>query len=158
MKRFAILPVPLLVLALAVVAVACGGGVGDEREVTDLVKQQEMAFNDEDWYTSYQMMSPNYRATCSYEEYEEFSQEARAMWLALFGPGNVELIDISVRVEGEWAYATYKAVLEGEVLWALTSTTPDIYRKVDGRWYDVAEEPMEPGYNVADLPPEGVSG
>ena len=152
MRKLAIVLVPLLVMALAVGPVACGGGVGDERQVTDLVKQQEMAFNDEDWYTSYQMMSPNYRATCSYEEYEEFCQEAWAMWLALFGPGNVEATDISVHVDGEWAYATYKLVQDGDVLGELTSTNPDIYLKVGGRWYDVAEDPMEPGYNVDDVP------
>ena len=85
-------------------------------------------------------------------EYDEFSQGARAVWLALFGPGNIELIDISVRVEGEWAYVIYKMVRDGEVLVEITSTYPDVYRKVGSRWYDVAEDPMEPGYNVEDVP------
>ena len=152
MKKLVILLIPLLILALVMGAVACGGGAGDEQQVIDLMKQSVRSFNDEDWYAMYQTMSPNYRATCSYEEYEEFCQEAWAMWLALFGPGNVEATDISVHVDGEWAYATYKLVQDGDVLGELTSTNPDIYRKVDGRWYDVAEDPVEPGYNVDDVP------
>ena len=144
----------ILVLVVPLLGAGCGDSQPgpDERQLTDLVKQVEGAFNDEDWYTLYQTMSPNYKATCSYEEYDEFSQGARAMWLALFGPGNIELIDISVRVEGEWAYVIYKMVRDGEVLVELTSINPDIYRKVGGRWYDVAEDPMEPGYNVDDVP------
>jgi len=73
------------------------------------------------------------------------------MGCALLGIGKLSVTDITVRVEGEWAYATLKLLWDGDVMFEYTSCFPDIYRKIGGRWYDVTEDPTDPGYNVTDL-------
>ena len=152
MRKLAIALVPLLLVAVVIGGIGCGGEGGDEQEVVNVIKRQVRAFNDKDWYTAYETMSPNYRATFPYEDFTEYSEAAWALWLVAFGPGKLEVTDISVRVEGEWAYATLKLLWNGDVVHTYTSASPDIYRKVNDRWYDVAEDPMEPGYNVDDVP------
>jgi ketosteroid isomerase-like protein len=67
------------------------------------------------------------------------------------GPGKIEISDIKIRVEGQWAYGSYKLRKGGEVI---HSTDKDIFRKIKGKWYDVVENPLTPGYNREDLPPE----
>ena len=152
MKKLTILVVPLLILALSLGAVACGGGAGDEGQVVELIERQVKAFNGQDWHVAYATMSPNYRARCSYQEFEDFSEQAWALYVMTFGAGKLEATDISVSVEEEWAYATLKLVFNDRILAELTSTEPDIWRKVGGTWYDVTEDPMDPGYNADDLP------
>lgn len=147
MKKGGILVV-LIVLLLASVA-GCGGGAkSDEAQVESLLKWECSAFNQKDWPAMYAMMSPNYRQTASYEEFEDFAGTTADLWFSM-GGDKLHLTSISVRIEGEWAYASYKLMQDGEVVdWI----TDDIFRKVGGKWFDVAEAPIEPGYNYEDLP------
>lgn len=157
MKRPAILLTPLLVLALLLGSTGCGEA-GDAGEVVELIGRQVTAFNERDWPAAYETMSPSYRATCSYQEFRDFSEGASALFIMAFGEGKFEATDIHVSVKGEWAYATLTLLCNDRVVAELTSTEPDIWRKVAGTWYDVTEDPMDPGYNADDLPEDSVVG
>ena len=147
MKKGGIIVV-LIVLLLASVAGCGGGGNSDEAQVESLIKQGSSAFNEGNWHALYTMMSPNYRQTVSFEEFEDFAESMESYWLVM-GGGKLHVTSISVQIEREWAYASYKVMLDDEFLgWA----TDDIFRKVGGKWYDVTEDPTDPGYNYEDLP------
>ena len=151
MRRLMIPLSTLMILVLISGMVGCGVS-SDEAQIIDLMKQQETAFNNKDWQTYYDTMSPNYKRTCTYNEYREFNEEAWEQLLPMLGTGQMKITDIDVRVEEEWAYATLKMLWNGEEIFAYTSSYPDIYRKVNGVWYDVTEELIDPGYNTDDLP------
>ena len=51
------------------------------------------------------------------------------------GAAEVFIADVEVRVEGEWAYITGKLGVDGTVLLEYTDEAPDIWQKIDGKWY-----------------------
>lgn len=152
MRRLAIPLVVLLVLGLAVANIACGGN--DEEEIRALVDEQVAALNDVDVETVYNQKTPSYKSRVSAEEYEAFILMAYADFLPLVesGQAEVEITDVEIDVEGEWAYMTGKLGLNGMVLLEYTDDSPDIWQKIDGTWYDVEENPLDPGYDAGDLP------
>lgn len=54
-------------------------------------------------------------------------------------------------IKGQWAYVSYE-IKKGEEI--IDSIDKDIFRKVKDKWYDVVDNPMIPGYNREDLPPD----
>jgi hypothetical protein len=152
MRRLAIPLVLLLVLGLAIGAMGCGGN--DEEEIRALVDKEIAALNDVDLETVYNQKTPSYKSRVSAEEYEAFILVAYADFLPLVesGQAEVEVTDVEIDVEGEWAYMTGKLGLNGMVLLEYTDESPDIWHKIDGTWYDVEENPLDPGYDPNDLP------
>lgn len=124
----------------------------DEALVKDLVYRSAEAGNNNDYRAIYEMKSPNYREIVSYEEFEEHMERVLEVILAALGTTTVvEVIDLEVRIEDSWAFATYGIVMEGGEV--IRPSVENIYRKVEGKWYDVAEVWFDPGYNEEDLPP-----
>ncbi len=149
----------LLVLVFVIVLIFLTGAStatctlkSDEALVKDLVYRSAEAGNNREYQAMYEMKSPNYREIVSYEQYEEHMERIVAMLLAALGTTTVvELIDLEVRIEESWAFATYGIVMEGGAV--IPPSAENIYRKVEGKWYDVAETLVDPGYNEEDLPP-----
>lgn len=149
----------LLVLIFIIVLIALIGATtvsckkSDEALVKDLIYRGIEAWNNEDYQAIYQTMSPNYRATASYEEFREYMQGVIVPMMAMLGMTFYEISDIEVRIEDSWAFVSYSIVVEGEVI-DLGGVGDDIYRKVAGKWYDVSEDMLlDAGYNEEDLPP-----
>ncbi len=161
----------LLVLGSVIVLIALIGATtagctkGDEALVEDLIYRYTEAWNNNDYQAMYEMMSPNYRETASYEEFEEYIEAVAGLLLTTRGTTNYEVSDIEVRVEDGWAFASYQTVAEGGGTMLIIvggkqipRPTEDIYRKVEGKWYDVAESSFDPGLNEEDLPPSPQAG
>jgi len=147
----------LLVLVSIIVLIALSGATtvackkSDEALVKDLIYRSTEAWNNKDYQAIYETMSPNYRETASYEEFEEYMQGVAELLLVILGITNSEISRIDVRIEYSWAVASYGIVVEGE---EIPPMGDDIYRKVEGKWYDVTEDKLlDPGYNEEDLPP-----
>ena len=83
--------------------------------------------------TNVELIAPNGQI-CSYQEFRDFSEQASALLVIAFGTGKLKATDISVSVEGEWAYATLTLLWNDHVVAELTSTEPDIWRKADSTW------------------------
>ncbi len=147
----------LLVLVSIIVLIAFSGATAvackksDEALVIDLIHHSTEAWNNKDYQAIYETMSPNYRETASYEEFEEYIQGVAELLLVILGITNYEIGSIEVRIEDSWAFASYGIVVEGEEIDLMGD---DIFRKVEGKWYDVTEDKLlDPGYNEEDLPP-----
>ena len=123
----------------------------DEQKIKNLLQRSTEALNEKDYRTLYEMQTPNSKRRVSYEDYRDYIQGGLGLILLFIGEGEIEISNIEVRVNGQWGYASYKFGRDGEVI---DSVDEDIFRKVGGKWYDVADYPIEPGYNRDDLPPE----
>ena len=153
MKRKILVLASVLVLIALIGATAAACKKSDEALVEDLINRSTEAWNNDDYEAIYEMTSPNYRETVSYNEFEEFLAGVASLYLMAFGTTNLEVNDIEVRIEDSWAFASYGIVIGEEVIPMLPGEE-DIFRKVAGKWYDVAEDPLlDPGYNEEDLPP-----
>jgi len=152
MKKLAIIAALILSLALVLGTLGCGGN--DEEKIRELVDEQIAALNDLDFETVYDQRSPSYRSRVTLQEFEAFLTMAYADILPLVesGQAEVEIADLEIRVEGEWAYMTGNLGLNGTVLLPYTDESPDIWQKIDGTWYNVETNPIFPGYDPSELP------
>lgn len=152
MKKLAITVALILVLALVLGTLGCGAN--DEEKIRELVDEQIAAMNDVDLETVYLQRTPNYRSRVTLQEFENFLLMAYAEFLPLVesGQAEVEIADLEIRVEGEWAYMTGNLGLNGTVLLPYTDESPDIWQKIDGTWYNVETNPDFPGYDPSELP------
>ena len=128
----------------------------DEKQVETIIINGGELLNEKDYQALYETMNTNYLLNASYRRFQDYVQENITAVLVLVGPGKWEVTDLRVRIEGDWAFANYKMRKAGEVIISVPddTETEDIYRKLDGKWYDVAEDPSDPGYNFEDLPPQ----
>ena len=152
MKKLAITVALILALALVLGTLVCGGN--DEEKLRELVDEQIAALNDLDLETVYNQRTPSYRARVTLQDFEDFLTMAYAEFLPLVesGQAEVEIADLEIRVEGEWAYMTGNLGLNGTVLLPYTDESPDIWQKIDGTWYNVETNPIFPGYDPSELP------
>jgi len=148
-KLLILLSIIVLIALTGMTTVACKKS--DEELVKDLVYRSTEAWNNKDYRGMYEMMSPNYRKQASYEEFKEYMQGIAGLLLIALGTTKFEVSNVEVKIANSWAFASYRIVVEEEVI---DSAEDDIYRKVEGKWYDVAEDKLtDPGYNEEDLPP-----
>lgn len=122
------------VLAILLAAFACNGGVGwqsDEAEVRALIVRSLELTRAENWRELYKLYSPRFREECPYNDFLALSAAAVGLDLAELG-----VDEIDVWVEGDTAYATYILTYEGKDIYAVTENDPDIFIRLDGRWYD----------------------
>ncbi len=152
MRKFlALVSVIVLIALIAVATAGCTGS--DEALVEDLIYRETEAWNNDDHEAMYEMMSPNYRETASYNAFKEFADTKHALKEMAFGTAKYEIDDVQIRIEDSWAFASYVVVIDGEEVIDLGGV--DIYRKTNGKWYNVAEDSsLDPGYNEEDLPPD----
>ena len=152
MKKLAITVALILALALVLGTLGCGGN--DEGKISELADEQIAAMNDVDLEIVYNQRTPSYRSRVTLQEFEDFIMLAYSAFLPAVesGQAEVEVTDIEIRVEGEWAYMTGKLGLNGTVLLEYTDDFPDIWQKIDGDWYNVETNPLFPGYDPGELP------
>jgi len=140
-----------MAVLLAASAMRCGGkpaaggllGKGqanDEGEVRVFVARQMNLFQQGDWRELYQTYSPRFQEDCSYND---FLGEVSSASLWGFDPGDVGMDELEVRVEGNVAYTTYIQTYEGRDIKAVTEDDPDLYVKIDGKWYDEVDSHTE---------------
>ncbi len=152
MKKLAITVALILALALVLGTLGCGGN--DEGKIRELLDEQIAALNDVDLETVYNQRTPSYRSRVTLQEFETFLLMAYAEFLPMVesGQAEVEITDLKIRVEGEWAYMTGNLGLNGTVLLEYTDEFPDIWHKIDGTWYNVETNPQFIGYDPSELP------
>ena len=127
--------------------------VADKYQVEGLVKQSLQYIVTADFRGLYESMSPNYRSNATYENFAFFFMAGTGRVFRDSAAEDWEITDISVRLDGDWAFASYTLREDGSVRLRTGSIgLEDLYRKIDGEWYDVAEDPRDPGYNDEDLP------
>ena len=68
------------------------------------------------------------------------------------GQAELQMENLDITVEGEWAYVTGQLTLAGNVIMDYDDDFPSIWQKIDGTWYDVEENPLFPGYDASELP------
>jgi len=113
------------VLALA----ACGGSGGsDDAAVKSALNNALKAYHNQDWRTAYQLASPRFQSTCSYDQY------VKAVSGTDFSTLTID--QIKVRLEGDKAYVTDTVTIDGKDVSIATDSSPEVFVKIDGKWYD----------------------
>jgi hypothetical protein len=91
---------------------------------------------------------------------EQFSEEYIKNIILLCKGGKIELENVKIKVdefsEGKWAKVIYKVKINNQEIseFDATEENPEIYRKVNNKWYLVEGDKNAPGFNLADLPPD----
>ncbi len=124
----------LAFLGVALLATACSpGGSSGERQVRDVIARQEQLMSARNWPDLYQTYSPAFRSQCSYDAFLAVTQGWDSSGI---DPGKLKHDGVRVRVSGDKAYVTYTLTYDGETVQEVTDADPDVYARVDGRWYD----------------------
>lgn len=108
---------------------ACGGGgESDEAAVRSALDAELKAYQAADWPAAYEIASPRFRTTCSLDQFMASVSGADFSTLVMD--------QIKVRIEGDKAYVTNRQMLDGKEIGVATDAAPEIFVKVDGKWYD----------------------
>jgi hypothetical protein len=97
-------------------------------------------FQQENWRELYQTYSPRFQEDCSYNDFLDGASSASLWGL---DAADVGMDELDVRVEGATAYAMYIQTYEGRDIKAVTEDDPDLYVKIDGKWYDEVDSHTE---------------
>ena len=129
-------------------------GENDEEKVRALLDEQIAAMNNVDVETVYSQRTPGYRSRVTVEEFQDFIMLAFAQFLPMVESGEaaVEITDLKIRVDGDWAYMTGTLGINGTSIQEYTDESPDIWHQIDGTWYNVETNPIFPGYDASELP------
>jgi hypothetical protein len=122
--------------ALPVVLCCCSGnsgvsGLSDEAQVRRILELELELMRGHDWRELYELYSPALHEECSYDEFLGAWQYSSDVDLY-----TLDYDDLEVQVEGTRAYATYILTYGGEDVHAASEQDPDIFIRIDGRWYD----------------------
>jgi hypothetical protein len=91
---------------------------------------------------------------------EQFSEDYIKSVILLCKGGKIELENVKIKIdefsEGKWAKVIYKVKINNQEIseFDATEENPEIYRKVNNKWYLVEGDKNAPGFNLADLPPD----
>jgi hypothetical protein len=99
-------------------------------KVRAVLAQEVAMFNRKKWQPAWRMYSPRIRSHCSYRRF------VRAMGSIRNATGPVTLRNVTVRVTGGRGFALYRIVANGRLVGGATAKQPDVYRRIDGRWFD----------------------
>jgi ketosteroid isomerase-like protein len=122
----------------------------DEMIISELILEKAECSNNWDWECMYKLYSPNYRNAYPYDEFEKDRKDA---WITLrmFGAhGNLSVENIKVKVDGNIGYATYVLRIGTDIWDSRTEGDEDLWRKLNGQWYDIEEDPEDKGWNEED--------
>ena len=99
------------------------------RAVYSLVLRQLDLMESHDWTSLYATYTPRFQALCPYAKFVEV--------IDVPVNAHLEVEGLTVRIEGERAYATYNYVVDGTpTAVGADSYDPDIYSLVSGSWLD----------------------
>jgi hypothetical protein len=133
-----------LLAASGSLAVACRGGsspaptataVADDVAVRTLIEDEFASLRRSDWSAVYDAYAPAFRASCPYDRFEQ-SELASVQGL---DPTQIDVTNVKVTVNGDTASATYVYVYGGETVSTVSDASPDLFIKVEGRWYDAPD-------------------
>jgi hypothetical protein len=120
------------ILAAVISACSDSGSDADDDEaaVEELFNEQLQHFRAGDFDALYANYSPAFREQCT--------QDALVASIEAAGtdPDQIEFQEVTVVVDGDLADVTYAVTHGGEPLGRVDSGEPDVYARVDGRWYD----------------------
>ncbi len=144
-RRWVLGGIAALVAVVVVLVLALGSGDGglglgrsDEDQVRNVLKREIEAFNKRDLRAAYELLAPQDRERCTYEEVERQIESAIGLLFVFSGDiPTMALSDIRVEVNGNTATAAFTVKADGEVL---SVESDDQFVKVDGRWYDLDED------------------
>ena len=167
MKGLKVILAALFALMLVIGVVGCGGDEGsptptpvptptDEELISDLLDKQIAAMNAMELKVLYNQRSPSYKSRVTQEDFENFLMAVYADLAPLVesGQAEIEIIDMAISVEDEYAYMTGKLSLSGMPILAYTEDSPDIWQKIDGTWYNLETDEDFIGYDASELPEE----
>jgi hypothetical protein len=126
------------VIVVAIALMACGGSAtsAGTQQVRDRFDHQHDLLRKKDWSALYEMYSPAFQAACPYDE-----------WLPLTSAftngvdlGQLKYDDVHVSISGDVAALTYRRTYRGKQSSVVTEDSPDIYRRINGAWYDEFDE------------------
>jgi hypothetical protein len=163
----------IALLVVAGVLASCGGSgtkseptaavtgtpeVVDEVGLRALVDQQLQLSRSGDWPGLYATYAPEVKDGCSLEQ---FVAERQAQAKGGFDPAKVSQSITAIRGDGDHAYISWSIAYDGTPQ-AANSAAEDAYVRIDGRWYDGADDytgcakrPAAPGPGT---PPASASG
>lgn len=118
----------VLVAAVLALAACGGGGKSDEAAVKSVLNSEFKAYLAADWPAAYQIASPRFRTTCSFDQFVKSVSGTDFSTLVLD--------QIKVRIEGDKAYVTNRQTLNGKDVSTATDSAPEVFVKIDGKWYD----------------------
>ena len=108
----------------------------DEVAVVRKLIDDEFGFlRQSDWQAVYEDYAPEFRSSCPYDKFEQ-SERASVQGL---DPSKIGVTNVKVSLNGEMAAATYTYTYAGETVSAISDASPDLFVKVDSRWYDAAD-------------------
>lgn len=126
-------------LAVTIATAACNStapGGGDAQQARQLFDRQHELLRHQTWRALYATYSPTFQAACPYDQ-----------WVALtsaFTSGiqldDLAYEDVHVSIKDDVAEFTYTRTYQGKALGAVTAASPDLYRRIDGAWYDDFDE------------------
>ncbi|MFC2027219.1 hypothetical protein ACFLU3_00895, partial [Chloroflexota bacterium] len=107
-----------------------------------------------DLETVYSQRTPGYRSRVTVEEFQDFIMLAFAQFLPMVESGEaaVEITNLKIRVDGDWAYMTGTLGINETSIQEYTDDFPDIWHKIDGTWCNVETNSIFPGYDASELP------
>lgn len=114
-----------------------------EEEVGALFASFVEAVRREDWREVYDgMLSPSARQSCPYDESLSDVQSAKVFYSDDYFR-RLGFDKLVIRVEQEQAYVSYIGTLDGKDFFAVTEGKPDVWIKINDRWYLDAGNPLE---------------
>lgn len=95
-----------------------------------VLAQEVGLFNRKRWQPAWRLYSPRIRSHCSYSRF------VAAMGSIRNATGAVTLRNVTVRVRGGRGLVLYRIVANGRLVGGATAKQPDVFRRIDGRWFD----------------------
>jgi hypothetical protein len=119
-------------LSVSGAAASAASATSDAADVRALVIREAALMNRSDWKHLYGVMSPRFRAKCSYPRFVRTQHQSQS----ILGNQKIHVTDLRVRVANSVAFAAYKVRnAKGQLLF-LIDFPQDKYVRVNGRWYD----------------------
>ena len=107
----------------------------DESELLAVLRRQIQLVADRDWVNLYASYSSAQQAACPYDSFLNkvaIARDARPD----FNASKVTFDRVRVRIDGDHASLSYVELYEGQPVGTVGTSNPDVYVRIDGRWYD----------------------
>jgi len=130
----------LLVMPIAgAAALAAAAATGPAAQVRGLLLHQVDLFNQSRWRPLWLTYTPRFRSRCPYRRFVALETRARS------AVGRFSIRKIAVRVTRARAAVSYDLLARGVVIDRATTSRPDVYVRISGRWYDEVDSHTGPG-------------
>jgi hypothetical protein len=133
MRLRAILTISLCAALLAAVPAFAGRAILGKTPVATLLAENA-AFNAGDFKSLWSAYTPNYQSHCG--PYAKFVKNLTAAQKQL---APVTTKNVSAKISGSRALLTYRIFHNGKLVADVKASSPDVYVKKNGLWYDEYE-------------------